>query len=67
MSVIDSPDVDRWMRGGEFLVGSGYIFRDDPDALIPFIERVFEKNAAAVGIKLDRYHHEYSFRGLAPS
>ncbi|MBP8785295.1 MAG: PucR family transcriptional regulator ligand-binding domain-containing protein, partial [Synergistaceae bacterium] len=30
VSVIDSPDVDRWMRGGELLVGSGYIFKENP-------------------------------------
>ena len=39
VSVIDSPDVDRWMRGGELLVGSGYIFKENPLDLIPFMER----------------------------
>lgn len=57
VSVIDSPDVYRWMRGGEFLVGSGYIFRDNPDEFVSFIVKVAEKRVAAIGIKLDRYHH----------
>lgn len=57
VSVIDSPDVYRWMRGGEFLVGSGYIFKDNPDDLISFTIKSAEKNVAAIGIKLDRYHH----------
>lgn len=57
VSVIDSPDVDRWMRGGEFLVGSGYIFQSDPGELAPFISRAAGKHVAALGIKLDRYHH----------
>ncbi|ACZ18644.1 transcriptional regulator, CdaR [Thermanaerovibrio acidaminovorans DSM 6589] len=58
VSVIDAPDVDRWMRGGELLVGSGYIFREDPGAFVDFLTRVNERNVAAVGIKLDRYHHQ---------
>lgn len=58
VSVIDSPDVDRWMRGGELLVGSGYIFRENPLDLIPFMERAHSKGVVAIGIKLDRYHHD---------
>ena len=58
VSVIDAPDVDRWMRGGEFLIGSGYIFREDPEGFTPFLRRVNEKGIAALGIKLDRYHHQ---------
>lgn len=58
VSVIDAPDVDRWMRGGEFLIGSGYIFREDPEGFAPFLRRVEEKGIAALGIKLDRYHHQ---------
>ena len=57
VSVIDSPDVYRWMRGGEFLVGSGYVFKDNPEELISFMIKSAEKNVAAIGIKLDRYHH----------
>jgi purine catabolism regulator len=56
VSVIDSPDVDRWMRGGEFLIGSGYIFRDDPDGMMPFMRLAAKKNIAAFGLKIDRYH-----------
>lgn len=57
VSVIDAPDVDRWMRGGELLVGSGYIFKTEQEDLIPFMTRASERNVAALGIKLDRYHH----------
>lgn len=62
VSVIDAPDVDRWMRGGELLVGSGYIFKAEPNDLIPFMARAAEKNVAALGIKLDRYHHNLQDR-----
>ncbi|MDT8285185.1 MAG: PucR family transcriptional regulator ligand-binding domain-containing protein, partial [Thermovirgaceae bacterium] len=56
VSVIDSPDVDRWMRGGELLIGSGYIFREDPEEMTPFLRLVAARNIAALGIKIDRYH-----------
>lgn len=56
VSVIDSPDVDRWMRGGEFLVGTGYIFRDNPESMIPFFRLVASRGIAAFGLKIDRYH-----------
>ncbi len=56
VSVIDSPDVDRWMRGGEFLIGSGYIFKDDPESMTPFLRLVADRNIAAFGLKIDRYH-----------
>ena len=57
VSVLDAPDVDRWMRGGEFLIGSGYIFKDDPTEFTHFLDRVATKDIAAVGIKLDRFYH----------
>lgn len=62
VSVIDAPDVDRWMRGGELLVGSGYVFKSKPADLIPFMTRAAEKKVAALGIKLDRYHHNLQDR-----
>ncbi|MEG1641536.1 MAG: PucR family transcriptional regulator [Synergistaceae bacterium] len=57
VSVIDAPDVDRWMRGGELLIGSGYIFREAPEEIKSFLVRANSRGVAAVGIKLDRYHH----------
>jgi len=58
VSVLEAPDADHWMRGGEFLVGSGFVFRDDPEQLTPLISRMNGKGIAAVGFKLDRFHHK---------
>jgi len=58
VSVIDSPDVFRWMRGGEFLIGSGYIFKEDPDSMAEFLRLVAGREIAALGIKIDRYHSQ---------
>lgn len=58
VSVLEAPDADRWMRGGEFLVGSGFVFKDDPEQLTPLLRRMNEKGVAAIGFKLDRFHHK---------
>lgn len=55
ISVLDAPDIDRWIRGGEFLIGSAYIFREDPEQLTDFVRRVDMKGVSAVGVKLDRF------------
>ena len=57
VSVLEAPDADHWMRGGELLVGSGFVFKDDPEQLTPLIRRMNGKGIAAVGFKLDRFHH----------
>lgn len=56
VSVMDSPSVDLWMKGGEFLIGSGFVFKENPQDFVPFIRKCKEKGVAAFGIKLDRYH-----------
>ncbi|MFA7620878.1 MAG: PucR family transcriptional regulator ligand-binding domain-containing protein [Aminobacteriaceae bacterium] len=57
VTVLEAPDADRWMRGGEFMVGSGFVFKDDPEQLTPLLQRMDEKGVAATGFKLDRFHH----------
>ena len=58
VSVLEAPDADRWMRGGEFLVGSGFVFKDDPEQLTPLLRRMNDKGVAALGFKLDRFHQD---------
>ena len=53
--VVDIPDIEGWVYGGEFLLTSGYIFQDDPERLIQLIETANKYGAAALGIKMERY------------
>ena len=53
--VVDVPDIEGWVFGGEFLLTSGYIFKDDPDMLLQLIDTADKYNAAALGVKLERY------------
>ena len=57
VTVLEAPDADRWMRGGEFMVGSGFVFKDDPEQLTGLLRRMNDKGVAATGFKLDRFHH----------
>lgn len=53
--VVDVPDIEGWVFGGEFLLTSGYIFKDDPEMLLQLIDTADKYNAAALGVKLERY------------
>ena len=55
VAVLDTPDMSYWIEGGEFLVGNGFIFKDNASSIPSFLREVAEKGAAAVGIKFDRF------------
>ena len=55
VSVMDAPDIYEWMRGGEFLITSGYVMKDDPEYIAEMVEKLDEWGASAFGIKLGRF------------
>lgn len=55
VTVVDALDSNRWIRGGEFVVSSGYIFKDDPMFITQFIEDFGKNGMAALGIKVKRF------------
>ncbi len=55
VSVMDAPDVFRWLHGGEFFLSSGYIFRDNPSLLVKIIEELHKGGAAGFGLKVSRF------------
>lgn len=55
VSVMDAPDIYEWMRGGEFLITSGYVMKDDPEYITEMVEKLDEWGASAFGIKLGRF------------
>ncbi|MDL2254110.1 PucR family transcriptional regulator ligand-binding domain-containing protein [Ruminococcaceae bacterium OttesenSCG-928-I18] len=58
VSVMDAPDIYEWMRGGEILITTGYLFRDNLEYISFLIERLKEANAAALFVKLGRFIDE---------
>ncbi len=61
---MEVPDVIQWVRPGEFLMTTGYPFRDDPEALAELIPQLAEKGVSAFGIKTKRYLAEVPARVL---
>jgi len=55
IAVFDAPDMSYWLQGSEFIIGNGFIFKDDNASLPSFLSSVKEKNVACVGIKFDRF------------
>ncbi len=53
--VIDVPNAGQWVRGGEFLLTSGYLFANDALAFVDLVDSLAKKNAAALGVKIGRF------------
>ena len=52
-SVVDCPDGFDWMLPGDFVLSSGYIFRDDPEQQRKLVRKLSELACAGIGIKED--------------
>lgn len=57
-TVIDAPDIGNWIKGGEFVLSTGYAFRNDMEVLFRAVKQMSKSGACAFGIKLDRYIKE---------
>lgn len=58
ITVMDAPDIYNWMNGGEFLITSGYPFKDCPERFADLILKLKERNVGALGIKVCRFIKE---------
>lgn len=59
--ILDSPDFCNWMRGGELVVGNGYVFHNSPDEFPAFLKKLASNNAAALGIKFERFRFAHNY------
>lgn len=58
VNVMEVPDVIPWVRAGEFLMTTGYPFRDNPAVLVQLIPQLAERRVVAMGIKTHRFIDE---------
>jgi len=56
VTIVDAPDAAPYIKGGEIILSTLYIWKDDPQGLLSFIEKVYENGSAAMGIKLKRFY-----------
>ncbi|GEM_PF-5110834 len=58
INIIEVPDVSRWMKGGEILCSSGYVFKGDADLGCQLIRDLNVHNISALIIKPGPYLKE---------
>lgn len=58
ITVMDAPDIYNWMKGDEFLITSGYPFKDCPEKFADLILKLKARNVTALGIKIGRFIKE---------
>jgi PucR family transcriptional regulator, purine catabolism regulatory protein len=58
VNVIEVPDIVDWLIEGEFLLTTGYSFREYPELMQTLIPRMGQANSAALAIKTKRYMNE---------
>jgi purine catabolism regulator len=55
VNVMEVPDVLEWVRSGEFLLTTAYVFRNDLSLLDRLIPDLHAQNVCGLGIKTQRY------------
>lgn len=53
--VMDAPDVNEWLIGGELVITTAYVMKDNPMEITKLIKKLHEAEAAALCIKLKRF------------
>ncbi|MFC7395237.1 PucR family transcriptional regulator [Scopulibacillus cellulosilyticus] len=54
VSIMDCPDTS-WLKRGDLLLTTGYVFKDDSDAQIKLIKDLAERDCAGLAIKVKRF------------
>lgn len=55
VSIMDSPDTSLWLKPGDLLITTGYVFKDDANLQIRLIQDLAEGNCAGLAIKIKRF------------
>jgi len=58
VTVMDVPDISKWLKGNEFLLTNAFVIKDDIAAQKKLILDLKTKNVSALGIKLKRFLDE---------
>ncbi|MDR7857697.1 PucR family transcriptional regulator ligand-binding domain-containing protein [Tissierella sp.] len=55
IAILDAPDGYKWTRGREFVISSGYIFKQHPELFEEYVKTDTFKEISGMGLKIDRY------------
>lgn len=55
VSIMDAPDSYKWLKGGEFILTTGFMLGGDDWQLEHFLENLIDAQCSAIGIKRGRF------------
>ena len=55
VNIMDNPNAFDWFTTGDFILTTGYIFKDDPQLQIKIIRELADINCSGIGIKPKRF------------
>ncbi|MFV0636763.1 PucR family transcriptional regulator [Mitsuokella sp. WILCCON 0060] len=55
VNVLDNPDVLKWFQKDEFILTTGYVFKDSPELQKSIIRNMKEIGCAGLGVKVRRF------------
>lgn len=58
VNVMEVPDIINWVKKGEFLMTTGYSYRNKQEAFVELIPQLAKKGIATLGIKTRRYFEQ---------
>ena len=70
VNTMDNPDAFDWFTTGDFVLTTGYIFKDDPALQVRIIRELADINCSGIGIKPRRFFSKKSSKSesfAAPS
>jgi len=65
VTIMDTPDIANWLKGGELLLTNVYVIKDDPAAQVALVRDLYDRGVAALGVKLKRFVQELPQEMLA--
>ncbi|RED61695.1 PucR family transcriptional regulator [Cohnella lupini] len=55
VNIMEAPDLNSWVRPGEFLMTTGYPFKDNPELLRQLVPELVKRGVSGLGIKTISY------------
>ena len=57
-TIVDTPDIARWVRKGAFVASVGYVTNENPRLKVTLVRDLAQKGCACLAIKANRYYEE---------
>ena len=55
VNVVDNPEIVSWLYGGELILSTGYVTKNNPSMLNTIVKDLHRKGCVGLGFKVKRY------------